>query len=45
MSHFDILTFSENLDDNFDIVFPERLDKGRDKRDLTTGTKVFNTEV
>ena len=31
----------EHIDDNFDIVFPERIDKGRSKRDLSTGTKVF----
>ncbi|XP_020611781.1 disintegrin and metalloproteinase domain-containing protein 8-like isoform X2 [Orbicella faveolata] len=33
------LAYEEDIDDNFDIVFPERLDKGRMKRDLTTGTK------
>lgn len=37
-----MLTFSEDVDDSFDIVFPERLDKGRMKRDLSTETKVFN---
>ena len=38
-------SFEEDIDDNFDIVFPERIDKGRTKRDLSTGTKVFNLEV
>ena len=42
LSYSDILTFSEDVDDSFDIVFPERLDKGRMKRDLSTETKVFN---
>ena len=41
MSYSDILTFSEDVDDSFDIVFPERLE-GRMKRDLSTETKVFN---
>ncbi|PFX30175.1 Retinol dehydrogenase 8 [Stylophora pistillata] len=27
----------DDIDDNFDIVFPERIDKGRSKRDLSTG--------
>ena len=38
-------SFEDDIGDNFDIVFPERLDKGRMKRDLTTGTKVFNPGV
>lgn len=29
----------DNIDDNFDIVFPERINKGRTKRDLSTGSK------
>ena len=31
----------DGVDDNFDVVFPERLDKGRMKRDLTTGIQVL----
>lgn len=38
-------SFEEHIDDNFDIVFPERIDKGRTKRDLSTGTKVFSPDV
>lgn len=45
LSYSDILTFSEDVYDSFDIVFPERLDKGRMKRDLSTETKVFNPNV
>ena len=30
---------------NFDIVFPERLNKGRAKRDLLTKSKVINQEL
>ena len=35
----------DNIDDNFDIVFPERINKGRTKRDLSTGSKVFDPLV
>ena len=38
-------SFKEDIDDNFDIVFPERIDKGRMKRDLSTRSKVFNLSV
>ena len=31
----------DGVDDNFDVVFPERLDKERMKRDLTTGIQVL----
>ena len=39
--------FPASLEDthgNFDIVFPERLNKGRAKRDLFTKSKVLNQE-